>query len=214
MRIKGMKYSLDSRRKMSETHKINWATGKETAVGRKKSIRKPLSEKTKEKISNSNLGKKRSLETRKRISIAKKGKKLSEEHIYKIKVGNTGKHSGKCSNLWKNGKTSLYRNIRDSPKYKEWREKIFKRDNYKCFFKCDNKKLVAHHIVLFKVIIEKYKINSYEDAINCKELWDTNNGLTVCNTCHNEIHSESQINQFNMERILNLNNLKNKKEVQ
>ena len=29
-------------------------------------------------------------------------------------------------------------------------------------------------------------IKTLEEAIRCPELWDINNGRTLCNTCHNK----------------------------
>lgn len=29
-----------------------------------------------------------------------------------------------------------------------------------------------------------YNLKTIYDAFKCKELWDTNNGITLCETCH------------------------------
>lgn len=66
--------------------------------------------------------------------------------------------------------------IRNSEAYKEWRRKVFERDNYTCRI-CGEKgvRLVAHHV-------EEFSEN--------KELrLDLSNGLTVCrDVCHRKIH--------------------------
>ena len=78
---------------------------------------KKLSEEHKEKLRQSNLGKKRSLITRMRISLCQKGKKLSLEHIEKIRVANAGK---KRSELF----SERMRGDRNPAKLLEVRKKI------------------------------------------------------------------------------------------
>ena len=35
------------------------------------------------------------------------------------------------------------------------------------------------------LIFEEYKIKSLEEALNCEEFWNINNGRTLCRKCHN-----------------------------
>lgn len=35
-----------------------------------------------------------------------------------------------------------------------------------------------------KEIIKNNKLKNSADAIKCKELWDINNGITLCKECH------------------------------
>ena len=91
----------------------------------------------------------------------------------------------KCPS-WKGGITPLYRRIRTLAKYYKWRREILKRDEYQCK-ECgekDTTRLIVDHIVGMAVIVEKYKITNSIEANGCKELWDTNNGRTLCKTCH------------------------------
>ena len=87
---------------------------------------------------------------------------------------------------WKGGITPLITKIRNSPRYAEWRKKVFERDEYSCYLCGDNRggNLNAHHIKLFSGIIRKEKIKTYEQAMECEALWDTRNGLTLCESCH------------------------------
>ena len=76
----------------------------------------------------------------------------------------------KASN-WKGGITSIHQLIKNSKEYKEWREAVFKRDNFTCQ-KCEanNVYINAHHIKSFS---------------NFPELrFEINNGVTLCEPCH------------------------------
>ncbi|MFX1587607.1 MAG: HNH endonuclease [Promethearchaeota archaeon] len=67
-------------------------------------------------------------------------------------------------------------NVRNSNEYKEWRNKVFLRDNYICQ-ECGSKNnLQAHH-----------KIFVSEDN---NKIFDIDNGITLCIDCHAEKHSE------------------------
>ena len=113
------------------------------------------------------------------------GKKRSVGDIEKIRIGHLGKNTGEKNYNWKGGILPLVRIIRNSTKYKEWRNAIFKRDNYTCqITKKRSKKderiiLNAHHIKPFSRIVKENNIKSYADALNCKEFWDLNNGITI-----------------------------------
>ena len=86
------------------------------------------------------------------------------------------------SHLWKGGITPLTKQIRRCFKYRQWRSDIFTRDDFTCqvcglrgvYLEAD------HYPKLFSTIFEEYKIKSLEDALNCEEFWNLNNGRTVC----------------------------------
>lgn len=85
------------------------------------------------------------------------------------------------------------RSARTYNKYKEWREKIFLRDNYSCQNNGCGQiggELRAHHIISFSKILQYYEITDYQEAIECELLWDINNGITLCEKCHDKIHSK------------------------
>lgn len=65
---------------------------------------------------------------------------------------------------------------------------FFERDNYTCQ-KCGKigGKLNAHHKKLFSQILKDNNICNTGDAFNCDELWDIDNGITLCEVgCHNK----------------------------
>jgi len=63
--------------------------------------------------------------------------------------------------------------IRRSKKYKEWKEKIIKRDNLK--IKTPN----IHHKKPFNEILQENNIKTLPHALKCKELWNLDNGVTI-----------------------------------
>lgn len=93
--------------------------------------------------------------------------------------------SGSNNNFWRGGKSKLKRQIYNLYEYRQWRSGVFRRDDYTCQ-NCNNRggKLEAHHITAFSVIINHYDLKTVEEAKNCSELWDINNGLTLCVSCH------------------------------
>ena len=88
---------------------------------------------------------------------------------------------------WKGGKSSLKKLIRESGLYKQWRSDVFRRDGWTCQT-CGNRGskagIEAHHIVLLATLMDKYMIKTIGDAMQCEELWDINNGVTLCKICH------------------------------
>lgn len=94
---------------------------------------------------------------------------------------------------WHGGVNPLFDTIRNCLKYKQWHKAIFERDYYACQKCGDNKgkNLIVHHKKLFTTIFKEYNIKTIEDAINCNELWNVNNGQTLCIKCHEEFHKKN-----------------------
>ena len=69
---------------------------------------------------------------------------------------------------------------RQTKEYKNWRENVFKRDNYTCK-KCGKRgvEIQAHHVKPWAL----YPALRYE----------VNNGITLCNECHKEIHKKETL---------------------
>lgn len=141
---------------------------------------KKHSEKTKKKLSNYRknnpirywLGKKRIIKSKKWLNNLKKwGKKFR----------------GKGNHNWENGITKLADRIRKHKKYKEWRDKVYKRDKYTCK-KCGKvgSRLHADHIKQFALILKENKILTLKQALLCKGLWNISNGRTLCIPCHKQ----------------------------
>lgn len=120
--------------------------------------------------------------SREKISKGLKGIKRSEEW--------KEKHRGKNHGRWKGGITSLVRRIRNSYKYRQWRSDVFTRDDFTCQ-ECGRRGgcLHAHHKEAFADIMEFNDIKTYEQAMNCEELWNVNNGITYCKKYHCKLKS-------------------------
>ncbi len=179
---------------------------KKISIGNTGKIR---TEEQKKRSSESRKGKKQSSETiekrrlkligrkilwKDKIGKSNKGKKRSKETIEKhkqqiIKLWQDPEyrknHSGKNSHMWKGGITKLQDLIRELKKYKQWRSQIFQRDNWTCQTCHFRGNVIAHHIKQFSTIIEQYNIKTLDEALNCSELWNINNGVTLCEDCHN-----------------------------
>lgn len=108
---------------------------------------------------------------------------------------------GRNNPHWKGGITSIYVQIRNSLVYRLWRNAVFLKDNFTCQECGDNKggNLRAHHLKKYSPILIKNKINTFRKALNCKELWDIKNGITLCIECHKKIHKKKENIAENLE---------------
>lgn len=183
-------------RKLSEETKIKIGISNKISQKGKK-----LSEETKQKIRQNNIGKhifsddirkkiglrtsvflkgrKLSEETKQKLSIAQKGERCywfnkhhSKNTIERIRISRKGKYCGANHHNWKGGLLNPIYSILKTNYYKDWRNNIFKRDNFTCQ-KCYKKNcyLEVHHI--------KRK-SEYPELI-----FDENNVITLCTKCHN-----------------------------
>jgi len=82
----------------------------------------------------------------------------------------------------KQRKQSIIRWMREGA---DWRNAVFARDDYTCQV-CGKRgvKLNAHHIQPLAELIGRFNISTVKDARRCEELWDIDNGLTLCVPCH------------------------------
>jgi hypothetical protein len=167
----GRKCSEENKKKSSERMKLHPI---------KHWLGKKMSNEMREKMRKIVTGRKLSIETRKKISNSHKGK-----------VGWWRGKYGKNHPNWKGGilKNNLKEYIRKTFQYRQWRSDVFHRDNFICQ-ECGYERggnLESHHIKSLYSILDKYKIETLEEAINCEELWDINNGITLCKICHRKL---------------------------
>jgi hypothetical protein len=101
---------------------------------------------------------------------------------------NKGLKGYNCRNKhynWKGGIAKFDRLVRQIYEYKQWRSDVFQRDNWTCQTCGERGYLEAHHIKEFHKILKENNIISLEEARKCNELWDLNNGVSLCIKCHN-----------------------------
>jgi len=120
----------------------------------------------------------------------------SEKTIQRMSESNT--KYGKENSHWKGGITPLQLLIRNSFKYRQWRSDIFTCDDFTCQI-CGQigGRLHAHHIKSFSSILQFYEITTLEEALECEELWNINNGITFCKKCHKKIGLHKGIVKIN-----------------
>jgi len=74
--------------------------------------------------------------------------------------------------------------IRNCQKSKDWKRKVLARDKFICTMCKSSKNLHVDHIKPFALIKLENNIKSLEGALLCEELWNINNGRTLCKECH------------------------------
>jgi len=170
-----------------------------------------ISEETRKKLSESHKGqegywkgKKLSKITKEKISESRKGKCVGsdnpfygKDHTKEVKqiISERNKRStGDLAHNWKGGITPIVRLIRASITYKLWRDIIFSRDEFTCQ-ECGKigGTLNVHHKKSFSSIMQYYEITNKGEALECEELWNLNNGVTLCEECHNRIHKPDEM---------------------
>ena len=118
-------------------------------------------------------------------------------------TGMKGFREKENSHLWKGGITPINQSIRSSLEYKNWRNKIFLRDDYTCQY-CFNRgyKIHAHHKNQFSKLLNEFlkeysQFSPIEDketlirlAITYKPFWDIENGITLCKKCHAKVPTD------------------------
>lgn len=133
------------------------------------SIRKGIimSDEQKNKLSLSHKGMHNSLNTefKKGQPVWNKGKPLSEAHRIKLSLSHQHK------NEFDGFQATRMHQLKSSLEYKNWRTKVFTRDE----FTCQNCKKVGGYL-------EAHHIQSKRDFLEL--MFDINNGITYCRECH------------------------------
>lgn len=87
---------------------------------------------------------------------------------------------------WRGGITEIRLRIRGIHEYKSWKQICLNRDNFTC--RICNKRggnlAVDHYPKMFAEILNEFNINKIEEARECSELWNLDNGRTLCEPCH------------------------------
>lgn len=128
-----------------------------------------------------------SLETRRKIGDANRLRIVSEETRGKISR-NHADVSGSNNPRWAGGITPWRKIIFNTRSYKNWRNTVFKRDNYTCQL-CSTRdgNITAHHVLPVR------------DHKNSLLVFDVTNGITLCKKCHDSINNKEYdyVDMFN-----------------
>ena len=196
---KGSKHSIETKLKMSKTHR-KLGTHPPSWLGKKhtEEWKKNMSLRTKGRPAPWNIIKNKDPKfwtPARRLKLSESLKKvpINWEAVEKTRKKNTGKKRtpeqrmrislalrGSKSSFWKGGLTPEHAKIRVSGQYKEWRRLCFERNKYTCR-DCWKKKcyLQVHHIKSF--------------CNNPKLRFNTKNGITLCLSCHQKRHKNVKI---------------------
>lgn len=97
------------------------------------------------------------------------------------------KTRGELHYRWKGGASRLNIAIRQMTEHRRWMDSVKERDK-KCLRCGSTEDLESHHKIELASILQKFNISSVDDARECQELWDIENGETLCKTCHYKHH--------------------------
>lgn len=113
------------------------------------------------------------------------GQTHSKKARQSIKSARTGCYGSKSHN-WKGGISKINELVRNMLEYFIWRSQVFERDNWTCQT-CKKRGLYleAHHNKELNKILQDYNIKNVSQARKCKLLWDLDNGVSLCEDCHN-----------------------------
>jgi hypothetical protein len=130
------------------------------------------------------FGKKLTIEHKAKLQASlRKSLKENPEIIQKKRFLFTGINNPK----WKGGITRLEAQVRHCFQYRQWRSDIYTRDNYTCQIcglRKSNQLNADHYPKSFAKIFHDNQIKTFEQALNCEEFWNINNGRTLCVDCH------------------------------
>jgi hypothetical protein len=107
------------------------------------------------------------------------------------------KTRGELHYQWKGGASKLAISIRQMTEHRRWMDSVKERDGYKCVECGETENIESHHKKMFSELLKQHKITTRDEARVCKELWDIENGITLCQKHHYEIHGRAHENRRN-----------------
>lgn len=114
----------------------------------------------------------------------------SKETLRKMGLRPQSLARGEKNGNWKGGISTLYNKLRNTPEYHKWRKSVFIRDRFTCV-DCGTKgKINAHHKIPFAILRDQAittfpELDSLDACLLYDPLWETSNGETLCEKCHN-----------------------------
>jgi len=149
-----------------------------------------------EKGTNHLAGIPKSAESNKKRS--KSHKKWCAENPGRV-AARSKKTRGEFHYNWKGGSSRLNTAIRRLTEHRKWMDAVKARDK-KCVGCGEINNLESHHLIGLSILISRYKIKNRSDARAIPQLWDINNGITLCGKCHAEKHGRKYISPKNGRR--------------
>ena len=109
--------------------------------------------------------------------------------------------------------TDFHRPKHHGYSYNHFVRKVFERDDFTCCL-CGIRggKLHAdHYPKSFASIVKIHKIKTMKEATRCNELWDINNGRTVCVDCHKKTYTYGKHlkDEMQLKYLRKVNTMKN-----
>lgn len=113
------------------------------------------------------------------------GKKRNKADKLKMRLAKLNR-TGEGTGNWRGGITPIREKIRKMFEYRQWRSDVYTRDNFTCVLcgKRGGDLCADHYPKMFAQILDEYKIQTLEQSRECPELWNINNGRTLCVRCH------------------------------
>ena len=97
---------------------------------------------------------------------------------------------GELNYHWNGGSSRLNTAIRQLTEHRKWLSAVKARDG--ACVRCDSDRdLEAHHIVELAEIVAHHGITNRDEAREIPELWDLDNGETLCRRCHYAHHGRA-----------------------
>lgn len=85
--------------------------------------------------------------------------------------------------------SELRSEIEKMPISQKWKQNVREKCGNKCQICGFIGKTQIHHRDSFYLILKHNYITSKEEAFECKQLWDLNNGEVLCKECHDKMES-------------------------
>lgn len=82
--------------------------------------------------------------------------------------------------------------IEKMPIYERWRQDVFKKSDNRCQMCGTRDNLEIHHRISFYRLLRQNNITSTEQAFECKQLWNIDNGEALCKECHDKMESSKR----------------------
>lgn len=94
---------------------------------------------------------------------------------------------------WNGGSSRLNISIRQMNENRRWTDAVRDRDGERCVDCGATGDLNSHHLVELAELIARLGIKSRDDArANASELWNLDNGVTLCEPCHYVRHGRAR----------------------